>query len=608
MADLEDGVVSNHASSNNRRRRDHAAKGGRCGKAHVACHDQEDVRCALRRHHKFRPIRRRMSRVGVDLASEFLRPRQVSAVHGCRRAGGARSLRWPPSCQSGRRQTIVMQTRSVQAMRSWLAVLGAAAMLIATPSPLWATAFDTETVDSTGNVGQYASLALDAHDNPSIAYYDDTNHYLKFARWDGTSWKKVVVDDESGVGRYASLALDAQANPRIAYHAAFFANEDLKFASWDGTSWKKETVDTEGKVGRGPSLALDAHGNPRIAYRDNTNGALKFASWDGASWKKEVVDEGDVGVSASLALDAHGNPRIAYYDHTNRALRFASWDGTSWKKEIVDTEGEVGVYASLALDAHGNPRIAYHDVTNRDLKFASRDGTSWKKETVDTEGYVGQWASLALDAHGNPRIAYYDATNRDLKLASWDGTSWKKEVVDTEGDAGQYASLALDVQGKPHIAYYAFYDLSHQALKYVSERKCIPYCVRKRNKFWVYCNKIPCIVIYEIKPPGPFPKPRPFEQAVLVGGGQIQGVRVVNHLVKEIFVQPGSAVAFYSDADKAPDIKLSETTRPVGFLGVKDVPLPTKEAPIITGLTLRKSGIGSELVGVVFSPTKLDVR
>jgi photosystem II stability/assembly factor-like uncharacterized protein len=115
--------------------------------------------------------------------------------------------------------------------------------------------------------------------------------------------------------------------------------------------------------------------------------------------------------------------------------------------------------------------------------------------------------------------------------------------------------------------------------------------------FAKYCE-LPC-TIRPLSPP--LPDPEQYEQAVLVFGGEIQGARVEGGIVKELFVRPGSSVAFFSDQDKAPDIKLTETTR-VGFIGVTNAPAAPYEAAMITGLTLRRNGT---LAGVVFSKAPL---
>jgi hypothetical protein len=111
----------------------------------------------------------------------------------------------------------------------------------------------------------------------------------------------------------------------------------------------------------------------------------------------------------------------------------------------------------------------------------------------------------------------------------------------------------------------------------------------------------PCFIL----PPHPVDQPIPFDQAVFAIGGRIEGARVANGILQELFIRPGTSIAFVLDSDKVPDLKLTETTRPVGFVGVKAVPRNPKGAPIITGLMLRNSRRNSELIGFVFAPTLL---
>ena len=68
--------------------------------------------------------------------------------------------------------------------------------------------WQTETVDSAGNVGQHTSVALDVEDHPHVSYYDAEHQDLKYAYYDGSAWISETVDSAGRVGTFTSLALD----------------------------------------------------------------------------------------------------------------------------------------------------------------------------------------------------------------------------------------------------------------------------------------------------------------------------------------------------------------------------------------------------------------
>jgi hypothetical protein len=84
------------------------------------------------------------------------------------------------------------------------------------------TTFSSGIVDNSTStdVGSYCSIAIDPDDNyPAVAYYDAQYGNLMNAKWDGSDWDdKATVDSSGDVGQYASLAFDASGNPSIGYY------------------------------------------------------------------------------------------------------------------------------------------------------------------------------------------------------------------------------------------------------------------------------------------------------------------------------------------------------------------------------------------------------
>jgi hypothetical protein len=345
--------------------------------------------------------------------------------------------------------------------------------------------------DMAGDVGRYASLALDAAGNPVISYYDLTNGDLKLVHCNDSNCagndETIKSPDTGGnVGGYSTLALDEAGKPVISYFDAANGPKLLHCNDPDcaGGDESIHYLDTSGDVGWENSLALDSAGNPVISYYDSfTHGDLKLAHCNDPNCTggdESILSPdtaGDTGLLSSLALDAAGNPVISYYDRTDSDLRLLHCKDPNCAAgehlEAPDKFGTVGLHTSVRLDAAGNPVISYYASVIGDLKVLHCDDPNCTepetRTTVDVDDDVGRYTSLRLDSAGNPVTSYYDSTNFDLKLLHCNdpncaGDDESIQSPDMAGDVGRFTSLALDAAGNPVISYY---DDSNGDLKLV---------------------------------------------------------------------------------------------------------------------------------------------
>jgi len=339
-----------------------------------------------------------------------------------------------------------------------------------------------EVVDAAAHVGMYPSLKVDASDTLHVAYFDNTQSMLKYARKKtGNSWSATTIASAQFKDQI-SLALDSNAFPYVAFtdpsdfylKIAHLVKSNNPSSPWVwSTNFKIEQYVDYAYC----SLAVVSDGTMHVSYMlkkgvPTDKYVLAYAKAKAHPVTEEITSNGHRGLFTSIAVDSNGIPHISYYDFDGKNLWYSRRFGqTGWTLEQVDSPGDVGQGTSIALDANGLPHIAYYDASNENLRYAVKTATNlWKTGPIDSQGSVGLNPSLALDSFGRPHVSYYDATNKTLKyaklsLVTTQGSAlpWSKETVDSTGDAGRYSSICLDSGGYAHICYY---DAANQCLKH----------------------------------------------------------------------------------------------------------------------------------------------
>jgi hypothetical protein len=316
--------------------------------------------------------------------------------------------------------------------------------------------------DTYGVVGMFSSLALNSSGNPVVSYRDGDGNLKVLYCYDADCVDyDTTTPDWAGTGLIAgystSLALDANDNPVVAYYDS--TDADLKVMHcYSGGCWGEgppiiiTSPDTVGDVGRFASLALDGGGKPMVSYYDVTNGDLKILHCGDADCTygniiTSIDTAGDVGAWTSLGLDASGNPVVSYFDNTITKMDLKVYHGCPTSGHLAGRYGEPPGFSGdggSALDAHLNdPHGLYETGTGSSLYFA--DTGNHRIREIDGEGTIntvvgggdptpgfcgddGDATSACLDS---PRDVFLDIFG-NIYVADTD--NHRIRVVNTQGE------------------------------------------------------------------------------------------------------------------------------------------------------------------------------
>jgi hypothetical protein len=285
-----------------------------------------------------------------------------------------------------------------------------------------------EIVERVG-VADGISMAIDSNGGIHISYQATDGLYgLKYAYRAGNSsaWVISSIDTTGTVWQYSSLAVDSK-NNRV--HIVY-GNEDngsLKYATntiGESDNWVTETIENDISGQVHSSIAVDADGRCYIAYRAQTS-TLRFVSGSLNSWSTPTtLDSGGVISGISIALDGSNNVHISYHLGGLTAIKYATDSGGAWAvQQLADSDSDTqGKHTSITVDSSDNIYISYYkeSSTNAALKIIQNIDGIWSDHTIDEDGDkdgTGKYSSISLDSENRIHISYYRENGSELRYA-----------------------------------------------------------------------------------------------------------------------------------------------------------------------------------------------
>lgn len=325
--------------------------------------------------------------------------------------------------------------------------------------------------------GTYCDVGFTAGE-AIVAYHNATEGNLRVARWprsgvpaDGTD---VVVDDSSvNVGEYVSMAIDPAGQIFLVYYDR--ANQQLRMATWNNAEWMTTTLAGYLQhIGEYCRIAIDATGKKLgIAWRDADHLSLSYAIVDIPAdintmnvymIEPQTIGAGEeAGRFLSVAWGGAEDFHMAYYSDKTLSPMY-SVIGTSGTTGVItetiehSTFNVSGWFTSIAFGPSGQPLVAFQDVTHGSLKYAERTGdNAWTVTTIADDGDTGFYPVLRYDpVYGEIYAVYYNQSEGSLMLRSKPvgETAWRSPLTLTSGTRGIHPAMTIDAGGLLYLTFY----------------------------------------------------------------------------------------------------------------------------------------------------------
>ncbi|MBN1297883.1 hypothetical protein JXA80_13990 [bacterium] len=310
--------------------------------------------------------------------------------------------------------------------------------------------------------GKECSLKI-FNNQPRITYFDETNHSVKTAIWNGSAWVNHTVVAEVNQGWSAVGFL---VDTTDLWHYVYYDNQStcVYYTTFRPGGWPDEAywVDTAGPFDQ-MDLEMTPSGDLMVAYTDANTKKLKVARGINDHWDVSVVETGSGYALKNPGLEVW-NDAVQYVLYLNQdtfdlklGINQAALD---WINTRVDTASSYLTDTALAIDSLMRPHLLVRN-NKRDLGYhCYHDGSGWSTAVPPFPGSIDSDFDFHFLPDGKPIAVYVNNDAGTLELAVYDGNRWNTRAIVTEANSIAMIRMAIGSHGSVHLVYQSAKNLN----------------------------------------------------------------------------------------------------------------------------------------------------